>query len=436
MKVCRRCLYTSLHPLGLTIDEEGICSGCRVHEEKDRLDWTARWGMLERLTEDFRNRSGEQYDCIVPVSGARDSFFIVHTVKHRLGLNPLLVTYNKQYNTAVGIRNLARLRTLLDCDLMTQTVSPERVKRITRATLRRFGSIYWHCLAGQTVYPVQVAVKMKIPLIIWGHHQGLDQVGMYSHIDEVEMTRRYRRNHDLFCNGPDALVHEHDFVKAEDVYPYQYPRDEELAAVGVRGIYLGNYMRWDTKAQHEAMLDRYGYEALEQTRTFDTYNDVDCWMHSDVHDYIKWCKHGYGRASDHAVRELRFGRLSREQAQRVAAHYEQCPPQHLDQFLEWIGMDERAFRFVIDQHRSPRVWERNAQWRWQLREDWKAAQNEAAQSPDRLSEAQEGCRFRIREADALCDKTDRFILVGKGEYAEAREKAPLDVLQLSEEVSG
>jgi tRNA(Ile)-lysidine synthase TilS/MesJ len=119
MKVCRRCLYTDLHPLGLVIEGEGICSGCRVHEEKDRLDWAARWELLEKLVDGYRCASGENYDCVVPVSGARDSFFIVHTVKKRLGLNPLLVTYNKHYNTAVGIRNLARLRTLMDCDIMT-----------------------------------------------------------------------------------------------------------------------------------------------------------------------------------------------------------------------------------------------------------------------------------------------------------------------------
>ena len=334
MKVCRRCLYSSLHPLGLVIDEAGICSGCRVHEEKDRLDWGARWAKLEHLVEGYRCKTGENYDCVVPVSGARDSFFIVHTVKKRLGLNPLLVTYNKHYNTAVGVRNLARLRTVMDCDIMTQVVDPARVKRITRATFRRWASIYWHCLAGQTVFPVQIAVKMKIPLIIWGHHQGLDQVGMFSHLDEVEMSRRHRRNHDLFRQEAEALVDDHDFIKPADIHPYRYPHDEEIAAVGVRGIYLGNYIRWDTKAQHESMLDLYDYEAVPQTRTFDTYNDVDCWMHSDLHDYIKWAKWGYGRATDHSVRELRFGRLSREKALVVAQEYEAKPSANADVFLD------------------------------------------------------------------------------------------------------
>ena len=141
MKYCTRCLYPANHPLYITFDEEGVCSGCRVHEEKDTLDWSERLEKLKRLAAEYRVTSRSIHDCIVPVSGARDSYFIVHMVKNVLGLHPLLVTYNKQYNTHLGIRNLAYLRTLLGCDIMTMTVSPERAKRITRESLRQRGSM-------------------------------------------------------------------------------------------------------------------------------------------------------------------------------------------------------------------------------------------------------------------------------------------------------
>ena len=78
IQLCKRCLYTTAHPLGLTLDDEGICSGCRVHEEKDILDWSARWKKLEALVEPFRDKEGKEYDCIVPVTGAHDSYYIVH----------------------------------------------------------------------------------------------------------------------------------------------------------------------------------------------------------------------------------------------------------------------------------------------------------------------------------------------------------------------
>ena len=171
IKFCKRCLYSDKHPLGLTIDEEGICSGCRIHEEKNKLDWPYRFDLLKKIIKPYRSKSRENYDCIVPVSAANDSYFIVNIVKNKLNLNPLLVTYNKYFNTPLGIKNLANLRIKFNCDILIQNVNPISVKKITRSTFRRFGSIYWTCLAGQTVFPVQTAINYKIPLIIWGAHQ-------------------------------------------------------------------------------------------------------------------------------------------------------------------------------------------------------------------------------------------------------------------------
>ncbi len=351
MQYCSRCLYPANHPLNIVFDDDGVCSGCRVHEEKDTLDWGERRQRLKTLVDRFRNRSSSGYDCIVPVSGARDSYFIVHTVKRELGLNPLLVSYNKHYNTRRGHRNLAYLRTIFDVDIYSQVMQPQTVKKITRETLRLRGSMYWHVLAGQTVWPVQVAVRQKIPLIIWGHHQGLDQVGMFSHTDEVEMTRKYRKEHDLMGLEAEDIIAQSSLVE-DDLQAFFYPHDKELAKVGVRGIYLGNYIRWDTKRQHEAMIDRYGYEAAAQQRTFDTYNDVDCIHYSGLHDAIKFTKHGYGKVTDHAVRELRFGRLTRDEAIALVAKYRDVKPADLSAFLNWIELSERELFETLDRHRD------------------------------------------------------------------------------------
>lgn len=354
---CKRCLYSTQHALGLVIDAEGICSGCRVHEEKDRLDFENRFAMLERLVEPYRSKSGRNYDCIVPVTGAQDSHFIVHVVKERLGLNPLLVTYNKYFNTPLGIRNLANLRIEFDCDIVIQNVNPISVKAITRTTLRMLGSIYWTCLAGQTVFPVQTAVRYQVPLIIWGAHQGLEQVGMFSHEHEVEMTRRYRRDHDLMGHEADDLLSIFDTLREEDVWQYRYPDDADLDAVGVRGIYLGNYVRWDPKAQHEQMISSHGYEGATFPRTFDTYDYVDCYNYMDLHDHLKMVKHGYSKVTDHACREIRHGRLTREAALALVRHHEDAPLRFSRLFEEWLGVESGGLDFIINQHRNSAVWE-------------------------------------------------------------------------------
>lgn len=366
IRSCRRCLYNTAHPLGLVIDEDGICSGCRIHEEKDRLDWSERWERLRSLVAPYRSASGETWDCIVPVTGAADSYWTVHVVKHRLGLNPLLVHYNRYYNTALGIRNLANLRIRFDCDLVQLNVNPVAVKKITRTTLRRLGSLYWHCLAGHTVFPVQTAVRYRVPLIIWGAHQGLEQVGMFSHEHEVEMTRRYRKDHDLMGLEADDLPGLFDTLTDADIWQYRYPDDAALAEVGVRGIYLGNYLRWDPKAQHEQMIERFDYRSARFARSFDTYDHVDCWNYLDLHDRLKLYKHGYGKVTDHACREIRHGRLTREQGLALVRRHELQPAEHADLFCRWLGLDPSGLRFMLDHHRNPRWWPEEQRGRWRF----------------------------------------------------------------------
>jgi N-acetyl sugar amidotransferase len=413
MKYCKRCLYPENHPLHLTFDDEGVCSGCRVHEEKYALDWTERLNDLKKLTQAYRSHTRNIHDCVVTVSGARDSWFIVHTVKHVLGLHPLLVTYNKHYNTRLGIRNLALLRTLLGCDILTQTVAPQTVKKVTRETLRLRGSMYWHCLAGTTSFPVQVAARFKIPLVIWGAHQGLDQVGMFSHTDEVEMTRKYRKEHDLMGLEAEDLLHQSEGRLSQDeIAPYAYPSDREIAATGIRGIYLGNYIPWDSKSQHETMLDLYGYETAPQQRTFDTYNDVDCFHYSGLHDYLKFLKWGYGKATDHACREIRLKRLTREQGISQAMASATKPPRDQALFLNWLGMGQTEFDTLIDQHRDPRIWTQH-DGKWHLLDAISNCVNDTGVDSVRLNN-HGPCDFRVTSNHQPDIPDDRYVLVGRG----------------------
>lgn len=404
---CKRCLYPATHPLGLTLDDEGICSGCRIHEEKDRLDWDARWKKLEELVAPYRSPSGQNYDCIVPVSGARDSYYIVHLVKERLKLNPLLVTYNKYYNTPLSVWNLANLRIRFDCDILVQNVNPLSVKNITRTTLRQFGSLYWHCLAGQTVFPVQTSVRYGVPLIIWGAHQGLEQVGMFSHEHEVEMTRRYRKDHDLMGKEADDLLSIFDTLSEDDIWQYRYPDDADLQRVGVRGIYLGNYVRWDPKAQHEQMMATYGYRTASFVRTFDCYDHGDCYNYMGLHDLLKLYKHGYSKVTDHASREIRHQRLSRSTALQIVRDRQNVETPDTDKFCQWLGVDRRALQFMLDQHRNPAFWCQDKPGQWIF------------QSPlDLTQETANGTDFPppgfVTTHSLAMDEQDRYITIGKG----------------------
>ena len=414
MQYCARCLYPANHPLGITFDDEGVCSGCRIHEEKDVLDWQKRSEKLARIFDAFRSRSGRNYDCIIPVSGARDSHFIVHTVRHVFKMRPLLVTYNKHYNTQLGIRNLAYLRSLIGADILTSTIAPQTVKKITKISLKKLASMYWHCIVGQAVFPVQTAVRFKIPLIVWGAHQGCDQVGMYSHTDEVEMTRRYRKDHDFMGLEAEDLAEGED-ISLNDIKPFCYPHDKELESIGVRGIFLSNYMRWDSKKQHEDMLKIYKYETAEQHRTFDTYNDVDCFHYSDLHDYIKFLKWGYGKATDHACREIRLKRLTREEGIDLAAKYQnKLPdPESLALFLNWLGVSREALFDWVNARRDPRIWKKNPAGQWELLDSAENHRQDSGVNTVRLNK-KEDCRFVITPTKTPDIRDDRYVLVGRG----------------------
>lgn len=431
MRYCARCLYPENHPLGIQFDEEGVCSGCRVHEEKgekDQLDWRERGERLSRIFEAYRSRTGKNFDCIIPVSGARDSHFIVHTVKNVYKMHPLLVAYNKHYNTPVGIRNLAYLRTTFGCDILTLTVAPQTVKKITRLTLERLGSMYWHCLAGQTVFPVQIAVRFKIPLVVWGAHQGCDQVGMFSHWDEVEMTRKYRKEHDLMGLEAEDLMDEARGLTNSDLRPFLYPRDKEIERVGVRGIYLNNYIRWDSRAQHEEMIELYGYETAPQHRTFDTYNDVDCFHYSDLHDFIKYLKWGYGKVSDHASREIRLKRLTRAGGIEQVRRYQHLPPdpENFSLFAQWIGMGREELDGLLERHRNPDVWRRDEKGRWELKDGVERHADDAGVREAALSTADD-CRFILKPGEAGGER--RYTLIGKGWAGERRKTREVSLCQ-------
>ena len=135
---CSKCLYTSEHPLGITFNEEGLCSGCQIHKEKDILDWESRLEDLKKLVKPYKSKEAK-YDCIVPVCGARDSYFILDIVVNELKLKPLVVSYNKMFNTNIGIKNLSILRLKFDVDFQQKNVSP----KIIIKNYKKISSLFW-----------------------------------------------------------------------------------------------------------------------------------------------------------------------------------------------------------------------------------------------------------------------------------------------------
>jgi N-acetyl sugar amidotransferase len=356
---CKKCLYGDSHPLGLTINSSGLCSGCQIHEEKYNLDWKYRFEKLKKITNEYKSLNAKNYDCIVPISGGAESYWTVHVVKNLLGMNPLLVSYNKYYNTELGIKNLSNLRIQFDCDFLLMNIDPRKIKKITKTTLRMIGSIYWHCIAGQTVFPVQTARDLKIPLIIWGSHQGIEQVGMFSHEHEVEMSRRYRKDHDLMGYEAEDLMTAENTLDEDDIWQFIYPDNLDIDKIGIRGIYLNNYIPWDPKKQDEEMIKRYKFKSSSHKKTFDTYDHVDCFNYMNIHDQLKLYKHGYSKVTDHASREIRHQRLNRDDAEVLVKYYEKNKINYTNYFNEWLNIKKDSLNTLLDLQRNKTFWKLN-----------------------------------------------------------------------------
>ena len=209
------------------------------------------------------------------------------------------------------------------------------------------------------------------------------------------------------------LVDETLNLNIEDVRQFIYPYDKEIEKVGIRGIYLSNYIRWDTKSQHEKMINLYSYETLDQNRTFDSYNDVDCFHYSDLHDYIKFCKWGYGKVTDHTSREIRLKRMTREEGVDLVREYQNKPIISLNLFNEWLGTTKKGLQYIIDIHRDPRIWERDNENKWILKDSILSHLNDLNIEEARLEKV-DNCEFIHTPSKSKNDLQYKYTLIGKG----------------------
>jgi len=360
----------------LNFDEQAVCSGCRVHAQKGNINWTLRRQWLLELVEEYRQPNGENYDCIIPVSGGKDSWFQTYYVKEVLGLNPLLVTYNGNNYLDVGLRNLKRMREVFGVDHIFFTPNPTLLKKINRLCLKKMGDMNWHAHAGIFTYPVQVAVQMNIPLIVWGEHGFMDLGGMFSMNDLIEMTAKFRlehaqRGYDWFDMLDTANPEIAEGIQAKDMQWCRYPSDEKLEEVGVRGIYLGNFVDWDANQQTE-LMKQFGFEEapFEFERTYRRMSNLDDMHENGMHDYLKFIKFGYGRCSDHVCKDIRGGKMTREEGIELVRRYDHVKSADLLRWLEYVEMTEDEFDAIADTFRDARVWTKNSNGLWEKDNLW------------------------------------------------------------------
>lgn len=368
---CSRCVYPSSSAVPLGFDENGVCTGCRVHDQKKKIDWDARLEMLLEEVEPYRKSSG--YECIVPVSGGKDSYYQVHFVKEKLGLNPLLVTYNGNNYMDVGWENMMRMRDVFNVDHIVISPGTDLLIRMNRLGFRKCGDMNWQNHSGIFTAPIQVAVRYNIPLMFWGEHGWTELGGMHSMHDFPEFTYRYRvdqclRGYDWWDFMGDA----EDPIKENELECFKYPSDEEIQRVGVRGLHIGFFDPWDANEHTKLVMDRYGWKPspVPFERTYRTMSNLDDRYENGAHDYLKWVKFGYGRATDHACKDIRNGHMTRAEGIEMVRKYDHVKSSDIYHWLNYVNRSEEWFDTIADTFRSPKVWVRDDKGIWHKRNIW------------------------------------------------------------------
>ncbi len=369
MNYCKNCVYPASSAVPIAFDENGICSGCRTATQSIAIDWDLRKKRFERLIDQYRSKDDLNYDCIIPVSGGKDSYFQTHLIRKIYGLKPLLVTYHGNNYTPTGLENLKNMRDVFGVDHIFFTPSIDVLKTLNRLGMLMMGDMNWHAHAGIFTYPVRVAVQTEVPLMIWGEHGFMDLGGMHSYNDFVEFTYRYRHEHALRgyeWNDFIEVASEYgENLTKQDLIPWIYPTDEEIEEIGVRGIFVSNYFKWDANEHGPMVMDRYGFKPNSEPfeRTYRRMSNLDDMHENGIHDYMKFIKFGYGRATDHSCKDIRSGIISREQAIENVRMMDHVKPKDLYRWLEYVGWTEEQFDGVADTFRDPRVWWiENGQW--------------------------------------------------------------------------
>jgi N-acetyl sugar amidotransferase len=298
----------------LYLDEEGVCNACRSYESRKLVNWDQRRQELLTILERYQ-RNGSNWDCIVPVSGGKDSTYQVVRML-QLGINPLCVTSTTCDLSMIGRKNIENIKHL-GVDYMEFSPNPLIRSKLNRIGLTEVGDISWPEHVGIFTIPVRAAVQFNVPLIIWGENSQNEYGGPAAAAENNILTRRWLEEFGGLLGLRVSDLSSTYEIEPKHLLPYQYPSDEELQRVGVTGLFLGHYIPWDGLS-NALIAQANGFTTFDQAveGSMVNYENLDNHQ-TGIHDYFKFLKFGFARATDIACLHVRRGRITRQDALEI-----------------------------------------------------------------------------------------------------------------------
>lgn len=358
---CKHCVMPSTKP-DLQLDEDGVCNACRSYENRKDVDWDARHNELLQVLEKYRVGNSRNWDCIVPVSGGKDSTYQVVRML-QLGLNPLCVTSSTCDLSDLGRQNIENLKRL-GVDHVEMSPNPLIRAKLNRLGLMQVGDISWPEHVGIFTIPVRAAVQFNVPLIVWGENSQNEYGGPASAASDNVLNRRWLEEFGGLLGMRVSDMVGMEGIQEKHLICYTYPSDEELSRVGVTGLFLGHYLPWDGLS-NALIAQANGFVSYAKTveGSMVNYENLDNHQ-TGIHDYFKFLKFGFGRATDLACLHIRRGRLNRQDGLDAVKRLDgQFPWEYLGKslvdILKPLGISLDEFISLCDKFTNKKIFKRD-----------------------------------------------------------------------------
>lgn len=364
MRYCKRCVMPDTRP-GIGFNDEGVCYPCLNHEKKGQIDWDKRWKQLEELCDKYRGSNGDYYDCIITASGGKDSHYQTHIFKEKLGMNPLIVSVDNFSWTKTGRDNWDNLRSRFGVDAHVISLNPQVCKKMFRKAFERLGSPTWYFDMAIYAYPLQAAIKLNIPFIVYGENTNYERGGC---LTEETYGALEQINNDVVKPVPWEEWLDDDLTM-KDVQPGIYPTAEEIARAKLDPIFLSYFVPWSS-IENWQFARSVGFKDLEDTGewhrdgTWQQYDQIDTIGYL-THTWMKFLKFGHWIATDYLSIYIREGKISRAEAVKIVnAEEYKLDKKMLKDFIDFCGYTEAEFLEIAERFANRDIVEkRDGIWR-------------------------------------------------------------------------
>jgi len=355
---------------GIDIDQTNICEACKYNEEKKLIDWKQREIELEKVLSKYRRSSG--YDCIVPGSGGKDSAYTAHILKYKYNMNPLTVTWAPHLYTNIGWENFTNWMHVGGLDNILFTPNGKLHRLLTKLAFLNLLHPFQPFIIGQRIIGPKIASKYNIPLVIYGENQAEYGNSSKENISSLMNPDFFSSDasDDIALGGVSIkeIIKKYKFSQ-NDFEPYLPPEKKEVDKKNIKVMYLGYFLKWDPQECFYYASENTGFKAnTERTEgSYSKYSSIDD-KTDPFHYFTTFIKFGIGRATYDAAQEIRNDKINRDEGIALIKKYDnEFPKKYFKEFLEYIDISEKEFWKVIDNFRSPHLWEKKSS-EWILKE--------------------------------------------------------------------